>query len=134
MVKSGQEGNAKGRFQKPTLDEAKGYGAEIGMRPADVESWYDHFEANGWRVGGKALMIDWRAGLRNGKRIAPTLAAVNGSRKPGDDLKAHERAPKPTELPDGFAEWLAREYPGKTVADLGGSRDAMVGEWRRQRK
>jgi len=25
------------------------------------------------------------------------------------------------------------KYPGKTVADLGGSRDALAGEWRRQK-
>lgn len=55
-------------FEKPTLEQAKSYGASIGMINGDVEGWYDHFESNGWRVGGKAKMTDWQAAMRNSKR------------------------------------------------------------------
>lgn len=65
------QGGAGGR-KKPTLEEAKAYGAEIAMAPTEVESWYDHFESNGWRVGGKTAMKDWKAAMRNGKRHAIT--------------------------------------------------------------
>lgn len=68
----------RGGFEKPSRAEAKAYGAEIEMKPADVDSWYDHFESNGWKVGGKAQMTDWRAALRNGKR---TRHSSNGSEK-----------------------------------------------------
>lgn len=52
----------------PTLEDAIAYGTEIKMPQSDVESWYDHFESNGWKVGGKAPMKDWKAALRNAKR------------------------------------------------------------------
>jgi hypothetical protein len=32
------------------------------------ESWFDHFESNGWKVGGKTLMKNWQSAMRNGKR------------------------------------------------------------------
>lgn len=64
---------------KPDSREAAHeYGKEISMQPADVDSWFDHFESNGWRVSGKAAMKDWKAAMRNGKRMAPTFN--NGSR------------------------------------------------------
>lgn len=61
-------GGSKSVFSKPELAEVQAYGAEIGMDPADVESWYDHFQSNGWKVGGKSPMKDWKSALRNGKR------------------------------------------------------------------
>jgi hypothetical protein len=62
----------------PSLTEAIEYGATIGMSKEDVESWHDHFEANGWKVSGKTPMRDWRAGLRNGKRMADKFKQQNG--------------------------------------------------------
>jgi len=85
--KDGKEGKGKAGAVKPeSLDEAKAYGAEIGMTGDAVESWYDHFESNGWRVGGKALMKDWRAALRRGKRMVPVFAKMNGE-KPDERAK-----------------------------------------------
>ena len=68
----GMQGEATKRAL-PTLHEAVSYGAEIGMDAVDVENWFDHFQSNGWKVSGKAPMKDWRAGLRNGKRMLPKL-------------------------------------------------------------
>lgn len=53
---------------RPKREEAIEYGAEIGMGKADVNAWFDHFEANGWKVSGRAPMKDWQAALRNGNR------------------------------------------------------------------
>lgn len=58
------------------------YAAEIGMNKADVDCWFDHFEANGWKVGGKAAMKDWRAALRNGQRRAPTFNGTKPKPRP----------------------------------------------------
>jgi len=33
---------------------------------ADVRSWFNHFESNGWLVSGKAKMKNWKAAARNG--------------------------------------------------------------------
>lgn len=34
----------------------------------DIASWFDHFEANGWRVSGKTAMKNWHSAARNGFR------------------------------------------------------------------
>lgn len=58
----------KPAFLKPTIEAVIEYGKEIGLEKTQCESWYDHFEANGWRVGGKTKMVKWHASLRNAKR------------------------------------------------------------------
>ena len=58
----------KKQFIPPTVDEAKAYATEIGFDESEVENWHDHFVSNGWRVGGKGPMQDWKAALRNAKR------------------------------------------------------------------
>lgn len=65
-----KKGSAEGKSEPRPKDrhEAYAYGLEIGMKPSEVDPWFDHFEANGWRVGGKAPMKDWKAALRNGNR------------------------------------------------------------------
>jgi hypothetical protein len=46
----------------------KVYFAEINCPPEEAEKFFDHFESNGWKVGGKAPMRDWQAAARNWKR------------------------------------------------------------------
>lgn len=70
--------SAERKHERPTLRDAIAYGQEIGMAENDVSSWFDHFEANGWKVGGKTPMRDWRAALRNGKRMAGKFAPAAG--------------------------------------------------------
>lgn len=65
--RSDQKGSAEGKI--PTLQEAIDYGSEIGMSQPETEKWFDHFQSNGWRVGGKTPMKDWRAAQRNGNRM-----------------------------------------------------------------
>jgi len=50
------------RFIQPTLDEVAEYCRERknGVSP---ERWYDHYTANGWRVG-KNPMKNWKAAVR----------------------------------------------------------------------
>ena len=67
-----KKGDARGKPE--SRFEVDAYAAEIGMSKADVDSWFDHFEANGWKVGGKAAMKDWQAALRNGQRRAPSFS------------------------------------------------------------
>ena len=56
--------NGKPAFSVPSVGEVREYAAEAGL--ADhAEAFHDHFAANGWRIGGKAPMRDWRAAYRN---------------------------------------------------------------------
>lgn len=68
-----RKGSAEGKPE--SRDAVYAYAKEIGMKNSDVDGWFDHFEANGWKVGGKSAMKDWRAALRNGKRRAPDFAS-----------------------------------------------------------
>ena len=58
------------QFTPPELDEVLAYAAELEQKPgnvgvrAEVPAFVDHFTSNGWRVGGKSPMVDWRASFR----------------------------------------------------------------------
>ncbi len=53
-------------FIKPTVNELAIYFQSIGSGTCndDANSFYDHFESNGWKVGGKSAMKCWKAAVR----------------------------------------------------------------------
>lgn len=55
-------------FTKPTLDDVKAYAIEIRLPTTEADDFYDYYESNGWRVGGKGSMKDWKASARRWKR------------------------------------------------------------------
>lgn len=50
-------------FQKPTVEEVRAYCLERN-KGIDPQQFCDHYDSNGWRVGGKAPMKDWKAAVR----------------------------------------------------------------------
>lgn len=56
-----------GGFAKPSIEDVRRYGAQIGMSEPDCDACYDYYESNGWRVG-KNPMKCWMATMRNWKR------------------------------------------------------------------
>lgn len=50
----------------PTWEEVKMYAVLIGWPERDAKMWFNHFQANGWKVGGKSPMKDWQAAADNG--------------------------------------------------------------------
>lgn len=54
---------AASRFSPPSVDEIRAYCAERG-NSVDPERFFDYYESNGWMIGGKSKMKDWRAALR----------------------------------------------------------------------
>lgn len=68
-TEGGSGGSAKAsrvsHFKKPTMDEWKNYCRELNKSwpDPDVESAYDHYEANGW-IRGKTKVKDWKACAR----------------------------------------------------------------------
>ena len=81
VVTSAEEGEKRGAATPPrsqsadaaekpeatpsSLDSVVTYGKGIRLGSGECEKFYDHFSANGWKVGGKATMKDWQAALRN---------------------------------------------------------------------
>ena len=63
----------KERFAPPTVLDILEY-AKLAELPDYAEPFHDHFSSNGWKVGGKAPMQDWRAAYRNWHRRAPAFA------------------------------------------------------------
>lgn len=51
------------RFVPPSLEEVKAYCAER-QNGIDAERFIDYYSSNGWKVGGKSPMKDWKASVR----------------------------------------------------------------------
>lgn len=49
----------------PFLDEVKKYFLEKESTFLEAEKFFNHFESNGWLVGGKTKMKNWQAAARN---------------------------------------------------------------------
>lgn len=49
----------------PDLEEVFIFFKEEKFPQAEAEKFYNYFQSNGWKVGGKAPMKDWRAAARN---------------------------------------------------------------------
>lgn len=54
-------------FIKPSIDDIRAYIDDEALL-VDPNKFYDYYESNGWKIGGKALMKDWQATLRNWDR------------------------------------------------------------------
>ena len=52
-------------FTIPDLQEVKSYFLEKENTIIEPEKFYNYFESNGWLVGGKTKMKDWKAAARN---------------------------------------------------------------------
>jgi hypothetical protein len=51
---------AKNNFSPPDLDEVKSF-----FKSKESNKFFNHFESNGWLVGGKTKMKNWHAAARN---------------------------------------------------------------------
>lgn len=51
-----------------SLEEVQGYAKELNADGEEAEKFFDHFTSNGWKVGGRTAMQDWRAAFRNWMR------------------------------------------------------------------
>ena len=55
----------KKKFIPPKLEETKAFFQEQQSTIQNAEMFQNHFESNGWLVGGKTKMKDWKAAARN---------------------------------------------------------------------
>ena len=52
----------------PSLAELELQASKIGLPNSEAQAFLDYFESNGWKVGGKAAMRNWRGALSGWKR------------------------------------------------------------------
>jgi hypothetical protein len=83
----------------PTEAEVEAYAAAQypgqPAAPAEAAAFHDHFQSNGWRVGGKTPMVDWQAAFRGWMR---RRAAFQGTQAPATPPGRARTAPKPADL------------------------------------
>jgi len=53
------------KFIKPTLEETQIYFLEKSFTEIEAQRFFNYFESNGWLVGGRTKMKDWKAAARN---------------------------------------------------------------------
>ena len=53
------------KFIKPTLEETQIYFLEKKFPEVEAQRFFNYFESNGWLVGGRTKMKDWKAAARN---------------------------------------------------------------------
>ena len=98
---------------RPTHAEWIAFAKEIGWRQTDAESAFDYYQSNGWKVGGRASVKDWRACARNCQRRSnqqPTKGNNQPMKKP---IKSGCESP-PTYKLAGFnthADWVNAGCP-----------------------
>ena len=95
-----KKATSKKRFQKPSVEQVSAYmisrGFDIGKASDQAEAFVDHFEANGWRIGGRAPMKNWRAAVRTWIRNADrwTMSAKPDANKlPRDPALDEDKNP-----------------------------------------
>jgi hypothetical protein len=62
--KKNDETNPSGSIPPP-LEHVKIYFDEKSFPAVEAEKFFNYFESNGWLVGGRAKMKDWKAAARN---------------------------------------------------------------------
>jgi hypothetical protein len=80
---------AKG-FAKPSIVELASYFHEIGSLTCndDANSFFDHFESNGWLISGRAKMKCWKAAARNWNKNKAKFAP-KGKETEGEFMAKH---------------------------------------------
>jgi hypothetical protein len=48
-----------------SLEEVKEYFTQENSTSIEAEKFYNHYQSNGWKVGGRSPMQDWQAAARN---------------------------------------------------------------------
>jgi hypothetical protein len=55
----------KTKFSPPSIEEVKAFFLESNSLESEAENFHNYFESNGWLVGGKAKMKNWKAAAGN---------------------------------------------------------------------
>ena len=62
-------------FAAPQLSQVQEYFASQKFPPVEAEKFYNYFQSNGWLVGGRTKMKDWKAAAHNWMLNAKKFAA-----------------------------------------------------------
>lgn len=117
------------KFVPPTHSQLVDYMKKAGL-VFDANVFLDHFISNGWRVGGKSPMKDWKAAARN---FAKREASFSGKGMKGANGKL--QMPRQDEDLESFADKydLPKANPGESYPQYRGRLRSAI-ELREARK
>jgi hypothetical protein len=72
----------KRNFSPPSIDEVNEFFFEEGSTNSEAENFHNYFESNGWLVGGKAKMKNWKAAARNWVKRSQNFSKSNNLNTP----------------------------------------------------
>jgi hypothetical protein len=100
-------------FEKPTMQEVISYVQEI-QAPIDAKEFMDYYTSNGWKIGGKAAMKDWKATVRQwaSRRRKESAETSNVSRYSEDLVETVK---------------ICKQHPGREAYEV---REAKLGKER----
>ena len=67
---------------KPTLKEAQIYFIEKSFTEIEAQRFFNYFESNGWLVGGRTKMKDWKAAARNWMLNSNKFSKMDNNKPP----------------------------------------------------
>jgi hypothetical protein len=53
------------KFTPPNLDEVTAYFREKSALEIEAQKFFNYFESNGWKIGGRSPMRKWKAAANN---------------------------------------------------------------------
>jgi len=65
MMPSAQEITSIIKSQKPHLEEILNYFTQHEFEISEAQKFFNYYESNGWLIGGKTPMVDWKAAAKN---------------------------------------------------------------------
>ena len=71
FVTSSVSSRAQLRDEKPTIENVKAYFLEKNFPEIEAIKFFNYFSSNGWLVGGKSPMVNWKAAAENWILNAP---------------------------------------------------------------
>lgn len=81
---NGKKAPRRPAFARPTLEEVKLMAAKSGLPEREAVRFHAHFEANGWRVGGRTPMKSVPAALTKWRMNWEDNCRANGSHRNGN--------------------------------------------------
>ena len=79
-----QSKSKKEIFISPSFDAVVMFFKEKNKTDLEAQKFFNHFESNGWLVGGKAKMKNWHAAARNWILNSDKFQSGMQQKKPGD--------------------------------------------------
>jgi hypothetical protein len=112
-------------FTRPTLQEILDYFIELGSTSDEANKFFDHYTANGWKVG-KNAMKDWKATARNWNRNKNNFRNSNGTQK--RTLGDREVEIDYQKLFADSNEWLRKRGIESSIGGLGEGNGFALGD------